>query len=115
MLDEIILNHDTAMMYCADDEDIYREVLESYIEQSEEYFTKISLAVQNQDWDNCRIIAHGIKSTSFNIGAEELSAEAKEQELMARDGKYDEIMATWQGFQDDYSKAVETTREYLDR
>ena len=115
MLDEIILNHDTAMMYCADDEDIYREVLESYIEQSEEYFTKLSITVQNQDWDKYRIIAHGIKSTSVNIGAEEFSAEAKEQEIMARDGKYDEIMETWQEFQNDYRKAVDTARQYLER
>jgi HPt (histidine-containing phosphotransfer) domain-containing protein len=113
MLDEIVLNHDTAMMYCADDEEIYQEVLESYVEQGEEYFAKLPVTVQNQDWDNYRIIAHGIKSTSLNIGAEEFSAEAKEQEFLARDGKYDEIKATWQSFFDDYKKAVEKAKEYL--
>lgn len=95
------LNTAIGLEYCADDEDIYREVLEGYVEEDSR--DTINSLFAEQNWPEYRVIVHAIKSTSLTIGAEELSEKAKALELAAAEGNGDFVKANHQEMIDMYS------------
>ena len=85
------LDQDVALEYCAGDEEIYREILEGYLEEDRREELKKSFDAG--DLATYRVNAHAIKSTSLTIGATELSAKAKTLEYAAADGDMDFVRA----------------------
>lgn len=81
MPDLSFLNESMGLEYCAGEMDIYLEVLESYVE--EDMRDTLNTALAAEDWASYRTTVHAVKSTSLTIGAEALSAEAKELEMAA--------------------------------
>lgn len=77
------LDYDQGLSYCMDEEEFYREVLWEYASGHEEKVTELEKAFSDQDWKLYTIKVHAIKSTSKIIGAEELSAQAREMEIAA--------------------------------
>lgn len=92
------IDKDIAMAYCADDEEIFVEVLEAYLEQGDEYKEKLAAYREAKDWKNYAIIAHAIKSTSMTIGAQELSELAKSHEFAGKADDENTINATYDRF-----------------
>ena len=84
---------DTAlgMSYCMDEEDFYIEMMETYLNSDKRQL--LSQAYKNEDWGNYETYVHGLKSTSLNIGATELSKNAKALEFAAKDKDTDFIAA----------------------
>ncbi len=78
------LDQEVALEYCAGDEEIYREVLEGYLEEDRR--AELARCFEAEDLAAYRVNAHAIKSTSLTIGATELSAKAKALEYAAADG-----------------------------
>ena len=78
------LDQEVGLEYCAGDEEIYREVLEGYLEEDRR--GELAKCFEAEDLPNYRVNAHAIKSTSLTIGATELSAKAKALEYAAADG-----------------------------
>lgn len=78
------LDQEVGLEYCAGDEEIYREVIEGYLEEDRR--EDLAKAFDAEDLPNYRVNAHAIKSTSLTIGATELSAKAKALEYAAADG-----------------------------
>ena len=78
------LDQEVALEYCAGDEEIYREILEGYLEEDRR--EELAKYLGAGDLANYRVVAHAIKSTSLTIGATELSAKAKALEYAAADG-----------------------------
>ena len=78
------LDQEVGLEYCAGDEEIYREVIEGYLEEDRR--EELAKAFDAEDLPNYRVNAHAIKSTSLTIGATELSAKAKALEYAAADG-----------------------------
>ena len=94
------LNQEVGLEYCAGDEEIYREIIEGYLEEDRR--EEIKKCYEACDLPNYRVMAHAIKSTSLTIGAEELSAKAKALEYAAADGdmgfirdNHDEMIAMY--------------------
>lgn len=83
------LDTESALEYVGNDVSIYKEVLNSYRKDSR--LLLLSKNFQEKDWDNYKINAHALKSTSLSIGASDLSEEAKEMEFAAKNGDYDLI------------------------
>ncbi len=81
------INRKTGMRYCADDEDMYREMLEVFAESYDETLANITESLASEDWKNYTIYVHGLKSSALTIGAESLSAAAKELEFAGKDIK----------------------------
>ncbi|MGN0619142.1 MAG: ATP-binding protein, partial [Ruminiclostridium sp.] len=81
------INRKTGMRYCADDEDMYREMLEVFAESYDETLANITESLASEDWKNYTIYVHGLKSSALTIGAETLSAAAKELEFAGKDIK----------------------------
>lgn len=82
-----LINRKTGMRYCANDESMYREMLELFIESYDETITQINNALAAEDWKGYTVYVHSLKSSAMTIGAESLSAEAKELEFAGKDIK----------------------------
>ncbi len=74
------INTETGLQYCAGSEEFYREMLELYCNSYDEKVTKISEAFKAEDWKTYTVFVHALKSTSLNIGGEEISKAAKKLE-----------------------------------
>lgn len=104
MPDLSFLNESVGLEYCAGDMEIYLEVLEGYLE--EDMRERIAGFFAAEDWANYRTLVHAIKSTSLTIGAEDLSAEAKELEMAAAAADGAAVKAGHQKMMDDYSEVL---------
>jgi signal transduction histidine kinase/CheY-like chemotaxis protein/HPt (histidine-containing phosphotransfer) domain-containing protein len=80
------LDTEKGLAYCGGSEDVYREILESYVDTTRD--SDLQQFYETRDWDNYRIQVHALKSTSLTIGAEELSKLAKDMEMAAREKDY---------------------------
>ena len=96
----------SAMRYSAGDEELYREVLEEYCRQEKEYAGKLQKHLDEQNWNEFRIIAHAIKGASLLVGANNFSEKAKEMEFAVKEEKYEKICNEGQEFINNYSKLV---------
>ena len=73
------------MEYCCDDEEFYKEMLESYLSTNK--YIELNKSYQEENWEQYRISVHALKSTSLSIGAVKVSEMAKELEMAAREGR----------------------------
>ncbi|MCI8803566.1 MAG: response regulator [Oscillibacter sp.] len=86
LLVEAGINVDLGMDYCAGDESFYREMLRMFHDQGEEKRAEIVSLYESANWTDYAVKVHALKSTSLTIGAETLSAQAKELELAGKRG-----------------------------
>ena len=77
--------------YCGGDEDFFREMLQMFRSQYEEKKAEIISLYQDANWADYAVKVHALKSTSLTIGAQALSAQAKELELAGKRGDTDFI------------------------
>lgn len=87
------VNVELGLGYCAGDENFYREMLRMFAAQAQEKHDEIASLYESADWDGYTVKVHALKSTSLTIGAEALSAQAKELELAGKRGDIDLIHA----------------------
>ncbi|MBQ7583826.1 MAG: response regulator [Lachnospiraceae bacterium] len=66
--------------YCADDREIYTEVIKEYADDSAEKNSLLKQYYDEENWPEYRIIVHSLKSASKTIGADEVSRLALELE-----------------------------------
>lgn len=77
------LDTKTGMAYCMDDEEFYREMLQTFLKN--EKLEDIEAFYELKDWNNYRILVHALKSASLSIGAVQLSDGAKQLEIAAKE------------------------------
>lgn len=87
------INVDLGLDYCAGDEDFYREMLRMFSVQGVEKRAEIAALYESANWTDYAVKVHALKSTSLTIGAEALSAQAKELELAGKRGDVGFIQA----------------------
>ncbi len=87
------VNTELGLNYCAGDEDFFREMLRIFCAQSGEKQAEIVSLYDSANWTDYAIKVHALKSTSLTIGAEALSAQAKELELAGKRGDVEYIRA----------------------
>ena len=78
------INQKTGLMYCMNSMEFYKEILEMYCTEYEERSAKLEDARKTEDWDTYTVTVHALKSTSLNIGGEQLSKAAKELEAAGK-------------------------------
>ena len=78
------INVGLGLEYCGGDEDFYREMLQMFCEQRAEKEAELTAYYEAANWTDYGIKAHALKSTAMTIGAEALSAKAKELELAGK-------------------------------
>jgi HPt (histidine-containing phosphotransfer) domain-containing protein len=67
--------------------DFIQELVQAYFEETPQLLSNLQQALAKQDCEAFRHAAHSIKSTSNSFGALNFGAEAKELEMMGREGK----------------------------
>lgn len=100
-------NVEAALELCIDDEDIYREVLETALEEGREKVVFMQDIFEKGDFDRYIIEAHGLKNAAKQIGADALSEIAKASELDGKAGNLDSVKAR-------HTELLEKYQEMLD-
>lgn len=100
-------NLEEAMELCIGDEDIYKEVLETALEEGNEKIPYMKKLMEDGDMERYIIEAHGLKNAAKQIGADGLSEMAKASELEGKAGHIDfvkenheKLMGAYQGVVD---------------
>lgn len=87
------VNVELGLDYCAGDEEFFREMLRMFRGQSGDKKAEIAALYEAANWADYAVKVHALKSTSLTIGAQALSAQAKELELAGKRGDADFIRA----------------------
>lgn len=66
----------TGMQYCADSEEVYREVLQEFCDVWQETRDMLDKLYEGSNWKDYAICIHGLKSSALSVGAKKLSKEA---------------------------------------
>lgn len=111
--DLFIFDHNVAMEYCGGDEEIYKQILSMYMNQSEEYIDKMEEYFNSHDWENYRIIVHAIKSTSKTIGAVAFSDLSANMEKVAKNKDKESVSEKHNYFLKQYKLLLERIRKML--
>jgi len=84
------IDRDTAMLYCAGSEEIFREFLGMFCNLHEQKKALIEKCYAEEDWNGYGIELHSLKSTSLSIGGKKISELAFELEKAGKsgDGEY---------------------------
>ena len=106
-------NTEAALGYAMDDEDFYKELLETYIGEEGDKRADIRKNYEEKNWHEYQILVHALKSSSRTIGADELSEKALAQEMAAKNGDTDVIHAGYDEMMSDYEAVMEMIRDVL--
>ena len=85
------VNVELGLDYCGGEESFYQEMLRMFCAQGGEKRAEIISLYESGNWPDYAVKVHALKSTSLTIGAETLSAQAKELELAGKRGDTDYI------------------------
>lgn len=102
-----------ALQICADDEDLYIEVLETALEEGESKLPIIENSIAIKDYARYHVEVHALKNAMKAIGAMELSDLSFEQEKAAKAEDYEQIEYGNQQLIDAYREVLEMIREVL--
>ncbi len=102
------------MACCAEDGEFYAEMLGEFVRDAAAKLGELERFCAARDWDNYRIRAHSLKSTSRTIGATALSQRAKALEDAAKAGDADAVLAAHGAFLADLGALVGAVRAALD-
>ena len=104
------LNTALGLEYCGGMDDLYDDMLRDYLNESK--LDSINELYAAENWPDYRVQVHALKSTSLMIGAEHLSARAKELELAAAEGNADFVKANHEDVMKEYNELLESIRKY---
>ena len=93
MAEAVLINKAVGLEFCMDDEEFYEEMLETYLEDSEEVVGLMEEAYEKGDLALYATEVHALKSTSKTIGAVGLSELALELETAAKAENGDTVKA----------------------
>ena len=79
-----LLNRETGLAYCMQDEEVYREILTLFKENCKVKMEELEGAYALPDYAKYRLYSHGLKTTALTVGAVVLSEYAKKMEYAAK-------------------------------
>ncbi|MCR5054367.1 MAG: response regulator [Lachnospiraceae bacterium] len=110
---DTVLDTETGLHYCQNDEDFYHELLQQYLDESSEKKNGMKKYFEEKDFENYKILVHALKSTSKMIGATALSEKAKIMEDLAKQGgakitsfMHDDLMGNYEKILSDIRNLV---------
>ena len=107
------LNTALGMSYCLNDEDFYLDMISTYIQSDKR--ADLESAFDNKDFKKYEVYVHGLKSISLNIGADKLSALAKQLEFAAKDNNIAYIEENHKKLIEDYGKLLDELKNSVSR
>lgn len=95
--------------------DLLINVMGCYLQRTPALINDLASAARRADHDEISRLAHGLKSSSANLGATRLSSQCKEVETACRSGKVDDIGARVEKIVADYEIVALALRTTCDR
>lgn len=102
------------ILNCGGDFKDYIKILKITYDYGPKQLAELKSDWEAKNYDNYIIKIHSLKSTSLNIGAMDISAEARKQEELGRQGDYEYIDNHMQYFQDEYNKLLNKLKIVLE-
>ena len=99
-------DYEKALTYCCGDKETYEDIIFVYYESGESRIADLERFLKEKDYKNYIIAIHGLKSSSANIGAMELSERAKKHEFAGKEGDYEFL-------HEDFDSLVDLYRDVL--
>ena len=87
-----LIDVETGIMYCGDDEDIYKDILGMYIDLAVESREVLINALAESRMPDYIMRAHAVKSNSRNVGAVTVGDMAEKLELAAKEGNMEQVL-----------------------
>ena len=87
VIDETVFNNLKEMV----GEDFIGELIDTFLDDSPKLITDLQKSLAKKDIETFRRSAHSLKSNSASFGAQTLSEQAKELEMLAREKKLDSV------------------------
>lgn len=100
------INMKNALAYCGDEEG-FREITAIFHAEGERRRKNLSGYFAEQDWKNYVICVHALKGNAKGIGAEELSAAAKELEMAGKENRIDYILQHHEAMMEQHDELIE--------
>lgn len=107
-----VINTELGLEYCGEDEDFYAEMLQDYVDGDKT--DELNKFKSEENWTEYRVQIHAVKSTSLMIGAEALSAKAKELEIAAAQSDVAAINAMHAPVLEEYKKLMYVIKNALE-
>jgi len=105
------INLRIALPYCCDSIDLYLDVLKQYAESKRLEEMEAQFAAEN--FEEYRINAHSLKSTSLTVGLEGLAERARASEFALKSGNVEYAKLNHAELMEMYRDALEKIREFL--
>lgn len=109
-----VVDYVRGLSYAGGDKETYLDILEVYVNSSVKYKEELEVFFKEKNWEKYTIKVHALKSSSFSVGAENLSLQAKEMELAGKSGQYDVILNHHEKIMELYTQVVSDIEKYLD-
>jgi len=101
------LDYNTALTYCAEDEDFLKEILSDVSGEGPERSERMKKSLEAKDFKAYSIDAHSIKSSMATIGMKDFSDRAKKHEFAAKNEETDFIYEDAEKFLNKYAEICE--------
>ncbi len=101
-----LIDRATGLDYCEGDEDLYRDILSSFVNESGKKVPAIKSSYDSENWDEYGVYVHSVKSSSLMIGAKPLYEKALALEMAAKSGDIDTVRSEHESMMDMYLRVV---------
>lgn len=105
---------DTGLAMCAEDEEVYQEVLEAALEEGREKIPFLRECYEKQDMKRYCIEVHGLKNAAQSIGALKLSELAKKQEFAVKEENLHIVEEGIDALLAEYQNVVDALAEWIE-
>ena|GEM_PF-1353960 len=105
------LDTNKALEFCGN-ESLYKSIVDTFIK--EDKYEDIKQAFEKDDWENYRILVHGVKSTALYIGAVDVSNDMKALEEASKENRYDYIRDNHESILQSYKALINKLKEIMD-
>ncbi len=96
-------------------DELINKIMCAYLESADNYIHKLEDAMMNEDTDSISRLAHTLKSSSANIGAEKLSEIFKQIEVYGRAGELANVKALQKNLLQHYQQVLAEIRKILNQ
>ena len=107
------IDQKAGMKYCAGNEEMYREILDTFRQQKERYHSGLKSYSAKADLKHYEIMIHSLKSTALTIGASELSEQARRHEEAAKKKDLQTIRDSLDSFLELYDQVLQEIDGFL--
>lgn len=94
---------------------LLHKILQAFLESAESNIHQLEQAIANNDAESLRQSAHALKSSSGNIGADDLSAIFKQMEAAARAGELAPAKTLLESMRQQYQSAITEINQILNQ